>query len=259
MLKVVSWNVLAQPWIDHEIRSHAQDKRHVRRPYRIARQVELLARIDADVLLLQEVTPIALTQFKSALTQYESPSCFSRMYWQPKTARTPVNGNAVLWRRDLFANASCGLLELDHRRGNYASLLEATHLPTGHSVKFVSLHLEYGDRAAGALQFKRLFNQQFITSADRHVVVAGDFNMGPPNWLVERDVKVHKFSDCVRKTGLMTHPFREGPDDNIIDHVLIRGFKCRKTVVPQCSSIGESLRLLGSDHYPVVAWLSFLM
>jgi len=246
---VLSFNVLAQTWIDDEIKRAVLDKRHLKRTYRVARQIDVMRRSKADVILLQEVTPIVLERYKRAMPEYHVPTCFSQMHWQGATADTPVTGNAVLWRRGLFRSAQCQIVQLD--RGNYAAMLTAVTKDTGQHVKFVSLHLEHGNFQAASAQFRNLFAQKFIQN-EKRVVIGGDFNMGHPDWHIENFFKQRGFKDCITP-HTPTHPFANDPYGQTIDHILIRGCKCKDSKITRCSSVGQCIKRYGSDHYPVLA------
>ena len=79
-ITVLSFNVLAQTWIDDEIRQAVLDKRHLQRSYRVSRQIECMRQSNADVILLQEVTPIVLEHYKKRMPEYYVPTCFSQMF-----------------------------------------------------------------------------------------------------------------------------------------------------------------------------------
>lgn len=258
-LKVVSFNVLAQNWIDDELKSHALDRRHLQRGYRVARQIESLQVCGADIILLQEVTPIVLRKFKEKLVDYHVPSCFCRMHWQPASPRDPVNGNAVIWRKGLFAGkAKCDIVELDRKAGNYAAMVTGTLANTGQHLRVISLHLEYGDKERASKQFGRLFNgKNAVIRNHKRVIVGGDFNMGglsEEEFPVLSDIERHGFNDAC--SNLRTHPFPIDNDDKTLTHILARGMMLvtpGKTIKGGCSTIGDCLKRYGSDHYPVEA------
>jgi endonuclease/exonuclease/phosphatase family metal-dependent hydrolase len=253
MLRILSFNVLAQTWIDDEIRNHVKDQRHLKRQYRLAKQIKLLKHVDADVLFLQEVTPITLSKMQKELSNYEFPGCFCRMLWSSLSNNAPQNGNAIVFRKGVFSETRCHVLELDGERGNYASVVEAVHRLSGHRLKLVCVHLEYGDRDAAAQQFRRLLH---TLSSDGHVIIGGDFNMGPPSWPIAQYFKLHTLQDACLGVA-RTHPFKDGPDDNAIDHVLLRGFEVLDCLVPQYASVNECIKEIGSDHFPVIVSVRF--
>jgi endonuclease/exonuclease/phosphatase family metal-dependent hydrolase len=255
-ITVLSFNVLAQTWIDDELRRSVLDKRHLQRSYRVSRQIECMRRSNADVILLQEVTPIVLEHYKKRLPEYHVPTCFSQMHWQPATPDTPINGNAVLWRKGLFRSAQCQIVQLDKKLGNYAASLSAVTAVTGQHVKFISVHLEHGNFRAASAQFRNLFVQKHVNN-EKRVIIGGDFNMGHPDWLIADYFKKRGFKDCVDPTT-PTHPFVNDPYGQTIDHMLIRGFKCKDSKIAKCNSVGQCIKKYGSDHYPILVSMKLL-
>ena len=254
MLSVLSFNVLAQAWIDDRLRQEAHDARHLTRSYRVKRQIDLLRRHKPDIVLFQEVTPLVLNHYKQSLQDYHVPSCFSRMKWQPATPKDPINGNSVIWRRGLFAGkAKCDVVCLDERRGNYAAMVTGILASTGQHIRVVSLHLEWGDTKAASKQFQNLFDRGYITNHKR-VIIGGDFNMGGNNansFPIIQDIKRHGLSDSV---NFRTHPFPDKSEAKTVTHILSRGVvrqNC-ELLAGDCPTIGDCLKRYGSDHYAVV-------
>lgn len=248
-LSVVSFNVLAQAWIDERLRREALDARHLRRDYRVKQQIRLLRHSRPDIVLLQEVTPLVLNQYKQELLEYHIPSCFSRMKWQPATPKDPINGNAIIWRRGLFAGkAKCDVIALDERRGNYAAMVTGVLAATGQHIRIVSLHLEWGNIEIASKQFRNLFERGYITTHKR-VIIGGDFNMCIHP--IVDVLKMHGLSDHVE---LRTHPFPDKSEARTVTHILTRGLKrtnTTKLLGGECKTIGDCLKLYGSDHYAV--------
>jgi endonuclease/exonuclease/phosphatase family metal-dependent hydrolase len=253
-LKIVSFNVLAQAWIDDRLRAEALDSRHLHRGYRIKRQIEILQTSLPDIVLLQEVTPIVIQKYKEMLPEYHVPSCFSRMHWQPARPSDPINGNAVIWRKGLFAGkAKCDIIELDKKLGNYAAMVTGVLAKTNQSIRIISVHLEWGNIDAASKQFRNIFERGYIRNHKR-VIIGGDFNMGggrPDQFPIIADIAHHGLIDhCV---GVRTHPFKD--ESRTITHILTRGFvdtvsgAC--TILGNCKTIGECLQRYGSDHYPI--------
>lgn len=255
MLSVLSFNVLAQAWIDDRLRQEAHDSRHLTRSYRVKRQIQLLKRHQPDIVLLQEVTPLVLNHYKEALQEYHVPSCFSRMKWQPATPKDPINGNAIIWRRGLFAGkAKCDVVCLDERHGNYAAMVTGVLAGNGQHIRIISLHLEWGNVKLASQQFRNIFERGYITNHKR-VIIGGDFNMGGTNardFPIIEDIKRHQFIDNV--TPLRTHPFPDRTEAKTVTHILTRGLSCEKCELldGDCPTIGECLRKYGSDHYAVL-------
>jgi endonuclease/exonuclease/phosphatase family metal-dependent hydrolase len=255
-IKVLSFNVLAQTWIDEELRDLSIDKRHLQRSYRISRQMEYMKRSNADVILLQEITPIVLRHYQKHMPEYLVPTCFSKMLWKPSSPDTPINGNAIIWKKGLFISAQCNIIELDRRLGNYAAMITAVTAKTRQHVKFISLHLEHGNFQAASAQFRNLFTKRYVKN-EKRVVIGGDFNMGHPDWDIAEFFKQRGFQDCV-PINHPTHPFRNDPYGQTIDHILFRGLRRKRFKIVPCKSVGECIKLYGSDHYPISTRLELL-
>jgi endonuclease/exonuclease/phosphatase family metal-dependent hydrolase len=251
-LSILSFNVLAQAWIDAELRKNALGKRHLTKSYRFAKQVQVLENFDADVVLLQEVTPEALEYFESELPQYRNRVCYASVIWRPYRADAPESGNAVLWKERVFSQAECANIDLN-AYGNRAAMVTGT-LEDGACVRIVGVHLEYGDIQRAAEQFQSLFTQRLVQNR-AHVIIGGDFNMGEPEFPIREKFERHGFMNCVPDNS-STHPFVDGPDAKGIDHILVRGFRKKRLVIGASNSIGDCLRRYGSDHYPVYVVLA---
>lgn len=262
-MKVISFNILAQPWIDNELKREAIHRNDLKRECRICRQVEFLHYSNADLILLQEATPLVISAFKKRLPQYEILSCFSEMCWQPMTPNTPKNGNAILWKRDRIQNPKCQIIELHKISGNNAAMVTGTDSKTGYPIKIISLHLEYGNIKLATEQFNGLFRKNHITAYDGHVIIGGDFNMGEPKYPLRGIIHDNGFKECLSQSlEVKTHPFFNGPDSGSVSHILVRGFSCKKSgvavqekLLKSKTPIGDCLRIYGSDHYPIFAFI----
>lgn len=254
-LTVLSFNILAQTWIDNTIKKHAQSKTHLTKEYRIRKQIQILKDVNADIVFLQEVTPSVLNKFLTALPIYATSHCFASIYWQPARNSDPINGNVIIWKRGLFVNPKCKVVELDSKRGIYAATLHTTLVGTHTPILLVNVHFDYSlDTYLQTRQFRNLFKKgkkRYITN-QKHVIIAGDFNMGGNDisaFPILPDIKKHGFVDF--SLGMRTHPF-PAPDAANVTHILARGFKqISKTKVMKSPSIGDTLRNVGSDHFPV--------
>lgn len=245
MLKILTWNVLAQQWIDLELKDAALDKRHLKRTYRIEKQLQYIKQTNPDVILLQETTPIVLRQYQRQLPDYEI-DCFSQMRWQKEYS--PINGNAILWKKNILKDTRCDTIILDKQAGIYGTLLRA-RVTNGAQITFVNVHLSYGNFKAASNQFKTIFD--YLERSDQKIVIGGDFNMGYPDWEIERFFNGKGFTDCLKR-NTVTHPFKNDPYGQTIEHILIKNMKCQNISIGESKSIGDSLKKYGTDHYPIV-------
>lgn len=255
-MKVVSFNTLAQVWIDDDLRYHAVDRRHLSRAYRVRRQIEWLSKLDGDIVFLQEVTPIVLAAYKKALPQYDGfDQCFACMEWQPSREWHAINGNAILWRKGLFEGApKCQRVILDKARGISATLLTPRFAHTRERVALMCVHFDWDptEKKYQPQQFRNIFDLGYIRPTMKRVIIAGDFNMSTRH--IDSDMTKRHLVDVTENRR--THPF-PAPEDPGITHILIRGFKpVGRASIPSAASIGATLKKFGSDHFPVVATLT---
>lgn len=254
MLKVLSWNILVQQWIDKKTREEALDKRHLRRSYRIRKQIEFIEKANPDVILLQETTPLVMRKYQQLLPSYDM-DCFSRIHWQRGTdsdSKELSSGNAILWKKGLFTETSCKILTLDHARGIYASALTG-RTKHGTDMQIINVHLSYGNVKAATMQFKEII-QKHLGEKVPVVIIGGDFNMEDDT--IRQLYEKKGFHDCVPR-HTPTHPFKSDTHGQTIDHILVKGMQCKATIVKKTRSIGECMKVYGSDHYPIQSTLIF--
>lgn len=270
VFKILSFNVLAQTWIDSELRRHSIKKNHLERNVRIKKHIKLFQRLQPDIILLQEVSPLLLNKYQKFLPDYHVQKCFRALKWTPHTPSTPVNGNAIMWRHGTFDgnHVKCKGIALDKKRGIFAVLLLGK--VKGEPLTVINVHLTWGNPGNASKEFGELFRQKHITHLDKQVIIGGDFNMGNKNFLIMDFIKKHGFVD--HAPSLRTHPFPpHSGEDKTVTHILSRGFHHVKTIAMSSlhgksststdaattggnnNTIGECLRDFGSDHYPVLS------
>jgi len=250
-VRVLSFNVLAPVWVwtDGELRRSVKKQAFLRKQYRITRHIKLLKKIKPDIIFLQETTPSMLAKIRAVLPEYYVPPCFSKMCWTRGNTHA-VNGNAILWKRGTFLSAKCSTVFLD--RVSYAAVITGI-LANGKTIKLVNVHLEWNNPEKAAKQFREIFKQSVITTQDKHVVIAGDFNMGDFNvtrYPIIPDLLRHGLYDILN--GIQTHPFTL-QEYKSISHILVRNINVVKKGVGTAKSINHCVKKFGSDHFPIFA------
>lgn len=250
-IKVMSFNVLAQVWIDDPLKNITKSK-YLDKFYRVKKQVETIKDVNPDILFLQEVTPSTLNKYLDQLPNYFVPPCFARMSWIPHNDYHAINGNAIMWKKDLFKTYKCQTVVLDQKHGNRISVVTATLKENNKSIKLICCHFTWGNPDIAAEQFRNIFRHNIMTKTVDYGIIAGDFNMGNNDiktYPIINDIKKYGFSDPIN--GKRTHPFMEDLHSSI-SHILPRGFKNIKNIkIGHSSNIEECLRIYGSDHFPV--------
>ena len=106
-LTVASWNVLAAPWAAPAFYPAEMDPSLLDRVTRRELVAARLAELDADVVCLQETTPVDLLAIVDALgadvAMHAAPNAPELWAsWSTEELPWEANGTAVLWRRDRF-------------------------------------------------------------------------------------------------------------------------------------------------------------
>ncbi|MEO6469238.1 MAG: endonuclease/exonuclease/phosphatase family protein, partial [Acidimicrobiia bacterium] len=145
-LTVVTWNVLAAPWAAPEHYPADMDPALLDRTARAGLVASVLARLDADVMCLQETTPPDFDRICALLgDEYEVVAApnGAALWSNWSTAAVPwePNGTAVVWRRDAFAEVVTGEVVLS-ADGNVVTTMKARHVGSGARVRVMSVHLD---------------------------------------------------------------------------------------------------------------------
>jgi endonuclease/exonuclease/phosphatase family metal-dependent hydrolase len=281
-LVVASWNILAAPWAAPVFYPPDMDPAVLDRATRRASVATALAELDADLVCLQETTPVDLAAIVTLLgdgvvvhSAPNAPELWAT--WSTPELPWEANGTAVLWRRDRFEDAVTGALSLSDD-GNVATTFDARLVRSGTRVRAVSVHLDVDHADLRRAQLARACEHLAAapeavapeTTAPERVVdvVAGDCNENTDGTELETILAGHGFVDALTAVGNAdpTHPVARPTDDYAplarLDHVLVRG------AVPVAGAVVdadvwevddpgarmvEGVRRTGSDHFAVVA------
>ena len=264
-LTVVSWNVLAAPWAAPEYYPAAMDPALLDRVARRERVAARLAELDADVVCLQETTPVDLMAIVAALgpaySAHSAPN--GRDLWTDwATDALPweSNGTAILWRTDRLAQPTTGALALSDD-GNVATTLAVR--VGGVDLHVVSAHLDVDRPDLRRAQLRVACGAVATGGA---AVVAGDCNEDTAGTDLGAIAAEHDFTDALTAVGDAdpTHPLARPSDDFAplarLDHVLVRGAGPVAARVVDAGLFAiddaearwiECLRRTGSDHLAV--------
>jgi endonuclease/exonuclease/phosphatase family metal-dependent hydrolase len=275
-LRVVSWNIRAA--IGPGEPFPPAWWRHVRRD-RLERIAAILAELDADVALLQEVTimtpagdlhdqPAELARLTGRQVRYAAVHSFPLV--EPETARsigTAMWGNAVLTRSPLVDGFARGLpraadddlvapvgadhplagvrygdAEPGHREGR---CLVGGVMADGlaHGIAVATTHLTYIGEAQRQAQVEAI--RDAVDGLPETLILAGDFNapIAAAELAPLRDGLVDAFGAVGIAPG---DPARASCGASPIDHVFVRGLAVEACRV--ATEAGDA-----SDHWPVVA------
>jgi endonuclease/exonuclease/phosphatase family metal-dependent hydrolase len=269
-LTVVSWNVLAAPWAAPGYYPAGMDPALLDRIARRELIAAQLAELGADVVCLQETTPVDLAANVAALGAgygaHSAPN--GRGLWASWTTDElpwEPNGTAIVWRSDRVGDVTTGSLPLSDD-GNVATTLTAR--VDGATVHVVSVHLDVDQPD---LRREQLRVACAAVDADGAVVIAGDCNEDTIGTDLGTIAAEHGFADALTAVGNTdpTHPLARPSDDYAplarLDHMLVRGADATTGRVVDAGvwsvdgpgdRMVEGLRRTGSDHLAVIATLA---
>jgi endonuclease/exonuclease/phosphatase family metal-dependent hydrolase len=201
----------------------------LRRDARSQLVADALESFDADVLCLQETTPVDLEFVQQRLGhRYElqfatnGPELWSN-WGAPETPWEP-NGTAVLFRAERFDELDRGSIELGPH-GNVATWVRVHDRSNDDELQVVSLHLDSDDRDRRRAELPALFGAIAPAGA---VIIAGDYNEDTITSDLGASFFDRGFVDVLDAVGRRepTHPYARPGDEwaalATIDHVLVR-------------------------------------
>ena len=276
-MQVVTFNVLAAPWADSNSYP-AGASIFLNRVYRRNKSLELLRTLvpTTDVIALQETTPTEFSFYSQNLPEFIGTQVnHDPSYWSNYITEHPpweLNGVALFLKKTRFRNVTFSDLK-NTEEGNHAAYAEAIHIPSGKKVGIASTHL---DSDVSGIQNKEINAViDFLKSRNNQVdVIAGDFNHGTATGNFSKDLQKNGYLDVLRAVGNLekTDPYDGGYTNStnygIIDHIVVRGASPQSGDVidnnlwnlypdDKDTRVTENLRLIGSDHFPVWAKISF--
>ena len=276
-LTVVTWNVLAAPWAAREHYPVEMDPELLDRTVRAGLVASVLARLDADVVCLQETTAPDLAATRAQLGDVYDVAAApngASLWSNWSTAAVPwePNGTAVLWRRTAFSDVFTGEVELC-ADGNVATTIRARHVGSGAFIRIMSVHL---DADSPELRRAQLPLALAASEAEGHSdhgvidIVGGDCNEDTVGTDLGVAVQHHGFCDALSELANFdpTHPYARPSDDYApiarLDHVFVRSATPLAgrvvdsdvwDIVVPAARLGEHLLRTGSDHLPVTVTL----
>lgn len=269
-LRVASWNILAAPWAAPAFYPAAMDMRVLDRERRAGLVAEKLLALDADIVCLQETTPVDLLRILERIgDRYEHHQVGNGrdlwVGWSTPEVPWEANGTAVLWKHAEFSEDHRGSCPLSGD-GNVATWVGLTHR-YGTRVRVMSVHLDADDAPARRIQLPHAV-AAFSPDAGMLDIVAGDCNEDTRDNDLATMVSERGFVDALGAVGAVepTHPYARPSDGWAVlarlDHILVRGGRAVAGRVIDSETwavetpedrMQEHLRRTGADHLPIVA------
>jgi len=257
VLKIISFNILGEPFIDYSDLSVDYPNVSAKTLKLKTRLPKILAYLDkskADIMMLQEVTPATHKIIKAHLVDYR---VFPLSKHQTEEAQTKGNayGNTTVIRKTLCKKTKHLSLTVPYIGSTfditYTDISEPS-LRSEQRVLFVNIHLDSDQSERKRRAEIKLLTQYLkphlgaLPSVGTYVIVlAGDFNTN--NKITHK--KFNKFTSVVKNPkGTYLS------EKSMIDWIYVYGGRVidGKVDRPEVGDNTTPLKKYGSDHYPVV-------
>jgi len=247
-LKVVSWNILAPPFVscaDYKLSCDVFDI-HQRRPL----IHKWLKEIDADVCLLQEVSRPEFQHLEKNTHMHQKYNCFfvphSKNHWASGNYMNKQrNGNAILLSKSKFLVLQSCNVQLSEN-GNMAPLIWALYRPYHIEMMISSFHLDDLRKDLRLQQLRTLvqaMDEKSGSSKTMPCILGGDTN--------EETTFLHGHMRRLGFKNSASKPTYFEERTMAIDFIYSRGLEPTKTEVEK-SSQQDIVPTFGSDHMPVI-------
>lgn len=272
-LYIVSFNVLAPCWAGQDYYPKLASP-FLDRTLRRKHIVNFLTHIadKADIIALQETTPIEFNFYKEALQDkfYAFSVYHASKYWSvwsiPEIPWEP-NGVAIFVKKTTFKNVRFKDVPLTSD-GNHAAYFSGIQNSTGLTIHGVSIHLDSELSSNRRHELTRLIKLMSNEGATSHDIIIGDFNADTQTGSLHQVLNENHYIDALHflKRDEWTHPFDVENDVNsgILAHIEMRNmlpvdghvinFNLWKLFPKdETGRIIANFKISGSDHFPIFA------
>jgi endonuclease/exonuclease/phosphatase family metal-dependent hydrolase len=225
-MKILTWNILAEEWIEKEYYPTIQDFSVMDSSRRITLILNKLYRENADIMLLQEVMDVDYDLlFKHFKKEYYISSLHP-IRWDKLNSSS---GNITMVRKTLVKRVS--EFPLDYGIG-----VKADHMV------IYNVHL---DDVSLSKRKKQISLLRPMIEKEKYVILGGDFNQEYTD-----SCPIYQFEDTVVHNKCVTYFVEKNMN---IDNIITKGFM---TTMHSCpfvpTNVTEGVKVYGSDHIPVI-------
>ena len=211
-MKIISWNILANEFIEEKYYPTIKPKILFNRKERIYNIITILLRLNADVMLLQEVMQ---HEYNKLVEVFEDKFYIIRgknINWYNKKS---YSGNVTLLRKGIFKlkeNSNYDLFFGVYIKCFY--LNKQTHMYE--EIEIINIHLNDTSYKKRLNEIKSIY---YLLHTSKKIILGGDFNQ-------EYNNKSNLYK-LIKLSGLI--PYIREPTYNIekkmcIDNIMIKGF-----------------------------------
>jgi endonuclease/exonuclease/phosphatase family metal-dependent hydrolase len=247
-MKIMSWNILASEWIKKSDYPKVDKKTLFNRSARFIKILEIIIKVNADIILLQEVMPLEYTLLKKKLQKNYACSPLMPIEWKYTTGGNKdilsKSGNITFIRRDLQSDA-----KVKHYSLEFGIYTETS------SLSIFNIHL---DDLSIQTRNKQIKSIEPILYRKPKCIIGGDFNQS-----YRTNSRIYNLPEfTVHNIECPTYYIEQKMN---IDNIMTRGFhratanatknrnkKKEDKCIAYPTSMEEGIETYGSDHLPVI-------
>jgi endonuclease/exonuclease/phosphatase family metal-dependent hydrolase len=242
IMKVVSWNILSDEFIDKKYYPKIPFKL-LDRKKRFTTILETIKKTRADVIFLQEVMIKEYEIFKSLFKGFFVSKLITIEWKYPnENFEKTESGNIILLRKSMFTDFQYIIDDFCIVSCRY----------NNNNICFANVHL---DDLSSIKRFKQIIRVIEKTNSCDKVIIGGDFNQKyNENTKLFKFFKLNLFKPSITNNDATYYIDKS----QSIDNIMFRGFRLKTSSVSnKCGkrSIGNMICQIneyGSDHFPVI-------
>jgi mRNA deadenylase 3'-5' endonuclease subunit Ccr4 len=252
-MKILSWNILAQEFIEPKYYPMIKSILLKKREERLIQIVKKLILYNPDVMLLQEV----MNDEYKIIKKVFSPKYFiSENYpinWlsEKDNLKLSESGNITLVKKKLSSQVKFTI------HSKTTPFVKTEFLYKKSNINIVNIHLDDQSIQNRMKQIKKILSK---IPNERYVIIGGDFNEEySKNNILYKYLKKNNLSPSITKKPTY---FIEKP--MVIDNIMYKKFNLIKSTVHNgCGdrstlNINCQIKSYGSDHFPVISYLEII-
>lgn len=255
MLKILSWNILAENCIDFINPAEYYPDipvNFLKMSFRYPIIVQRIKEYNADIVMLQEMTPDIRIKLINDFKHIYTISPFARHKTGEK--KPEWYGNLTMIRHDMFHDIKFKVAYLaESGTASLISTMKYILRDKGNveqRVMSVNIHFDAYKETKRIAEAKSLLNWLNKLDADWKVIISGDFNSDA--------TQLHKlfagYKSVIKRTEAKSTYLCEDP---MIDYIYVKHMKVVIGIIDNISAkkkrcMRHTLKTYGSDHHPVI-------
>ena len=252
-MKILSWNILAQEFIEPKYYPMIKSKLLKKRADRILQIIRKIILYNPDVMLLQEVMKEEYKIIKKVFSPKYFISENYPIYWasEKDTNKLSESGNITLVKKKLSSQVKFTI------HSKKLPFVMTEFLYRHSKINIINIHLDDQSNKNRLLQLKEILSKM---SNEIYVIIGGDFNeeYSKNNILYKYLKKNNLYPSITKKSTYFIEK------SMVIDNIMYKNFNLIKSKVHNgcgnrsIDNITCQIKSYGSDHFPVISYLEII-